>query len=147
MIILWVNPSGILKIVLGKQWIIHYVEGHVKMCCLNTGAEPFGNLFENSIDEIRLMDDYQNVKKGCNTNNPTDHCKNCSYKELTPILSHGDIMKKHLKNIIRKFDTEDKSKYDYVLNQSERIKELEFFDWNRFKQSLTQEDFSISKYI
>ena len=66
---------------------------------------------------------------------------NCSYKELTPILSHGDIMKKHLKNIIRKFDTEDKSKYDYVLNQSERIKELEFFDWNRFKQSLTQEDF------
>ena len=50
-------------------------------------------------------------------------------------------MKKHLKNIVRKFDTEDKSKYDYVLNQSERIKELEFFDWNRFKQSLTQEDF------
>ena len=50
-------------------------------------------------------------------------------------------MKKHLKNIVRKFDTEDKSKYYYVLNQSERIKELEFFDWNRFKQSLTQEDF------
>ena len=67
------------------------VEGHVKMCCLNTGAEPFGNLFENSIDEIRLMDDYQNVKKGCNTNNPTSHCKNCSYKELTPILSHVGV--------------------------------------------------------
>ena len=104
------------------------IEKHVKMCCLNTEkAEPFGNLFENSIDEIRLMDDYQNVKKGCNTNNPTSHCKNCSYKELTPILTHvGGIMKKHLKNIVRKFDTEDKSKYDYVLNQSERIKELEF---------------------
>ena len=28
------------------------VEGDVKMCCLNTGTEPFGNLFENSIDEI-----------------------------------------------------------------------------------------------
>ena len=67
------------------------VDGHVKMCCLNTGAEPFGNLFENSIDEIRLMDDYQNVKKGCNTNNPTSHCKNCSYKELTPILSHVGV--------------------------------------------------------
>ena len=67
------------------------VEGHVKMCCLNTGAEPFGNLFENSIDEIRLMDDYQNVKKGCNTNNPTSHCKNCSYKELTQILSHVGV--------------------------------------------------------
>ena len=50
-------------------------------------------------------------------------------------------MKKYLKNIIRKFDIEDKSQYDYVLNQSERIKEIEFFHWNRFKQSLTQEDF------
>ena len=67
------------------------VEGHVKMCCLNTGAEPFGNLFENSIDEIRLMEDYQNVKRGCETNNPTSHCKNCSYKELTPILSHVGV--------------------------------------------------------
>ena len=67
------------------------VEGHVKMCCMNTGAEPFGNLFENSIDEIRLMDDYKNVKKGCNTNNPTSHCKNCSYKELTPILEYVGI--------------------------------------------------------
>ena len=64
------------------------VEGHVKMCCLNTGAEPFGNLFENSIDEIRLTQDYQNVKKGCETNNPTSHCKNCSYKELAPMLQH-----------------------------------------------------------
>ena len=67
------------------------VEGHVKMCCMNTGAEPFGNLFENSIDEIRQMTDYQNVKKGCNTNNPTSHCKNCSYKELTPILEYVGI--------------------------------------------------------
>ena len=67
------------------------VEGHVKMCCLNTGAEPFGNLFVNTIDEIREMEDYRNVKKGCETNNPTDHCKNCSYKELTPILSHVGV--------------------------------------------------------
>ena len=71
-----------------KNGIYTTVEGHVKMCCLNTGAEPFGNLFENSIDEIRLMDDYQNVKKGCETNNPTSHCKNCSYKELAPMLQH-----------------------------------------------------------
>ena len=67
------------------------VEGHVKMCCLNTGAEPFGNLFVNSIDEIRKTEEYQNVKRGCETNNPTDHCKNCSYKELTPILSHVGV--------------------------------------------------------
>jgi len=64
------------------------VEGNVKMCCLNTGAEPFGNLFINSIDEIRQMTDYQNVKKGCNTNNPTSHCNNCSYKELSPMLKY-----------------------------------------------------------
>ena len=67
------------------------VEGHVKMCCMNTGATPFGNLFVNSIDEIRQMTDYQNVKKGCNTNNPTSHCKNCSYKELTPILEYVGV--------------------------------------------------------
>ena len=67
------------------------VEGHIKMCCMNTGAVPFGNLFKNTIDEIRLMEDYQNVKKGCQTNNPTSHCKNCSYKELTPILEYVGI--------------------------------------------------------
>ncbi len=67
------------------------VEGNVKMCCMNKGAEPFGNLFENSIDEIRLMDDYQNVKKGCQTNNPTSHCQNCSYKELVPILNYVGV--------------------------------------------------------
>ena len=64
------------------------VEGNVKMCCLNTGAKPFGNLFINSIDEIREMEDYQNVKKGCETNNPSLHCKNCSYKELSPMLKY-----------------------------------------------------------
>jgi MoaA/NifB/PqqE/SkfB family radical SAM enzyme len=64
------------------------VEGHVKMCCLNTGAEPFGNLFANSIDEIRELEDFKNVKKGCETNNPTSHCKNCSYKELSPMLKY-----------------------------------------------------------
>jgi len=67
------------------------VEGNVKMCCMNTGATPFGNLFVNSIDEIREMEDYQNVKKGCNTNKPTSHCKNCSYKELTPILDYVGV--------------------------------------------------------
>lgn len=64
------------------------VEGNVKMCCLNTAAEPFGNLFEESLDDIRNSEDFQNVKKGCNTNNPTSHCKNCSYKELVPMLEN-----------------------------------------------------------
>lgn len=63
------------------------VEGNVKMCCLNTAATPFGNIFETDLDEIRLSEDFQNVKMGCNSNNPTSHCKNCSYKELVPILN------------------------------------------------------------
>ena len=74
-----------------KNGLYTTVEGHVKMCCLNTGAKPFGNLFENSIDEIRLTEDYQNVKKGCNTNNPTSHCKTCSYKELIPLLTYVGV--------------------------------------------------------
>lgn len=63
------------------------VEGNVKMCCMNTGAKPFGNLFETDLELIRTSDDFQNVKNGCKTNTPTSHCKNCSYKELVPILS------------------------------------------------------------
>ena len=62
------------------------VEGNVKMCCMNTAAKPFGNLFQTDLEDIRNSEDYQNVKKGCNSNNPTNHCKNCSYKELVPML-------------------------------------------------------------
>jgi sulfatase maturation enzyme AslB (radical SAM superfamily) len=63
------------------------VEGDVKMCCMNTGATSLGNLFKQSIDDIRLQDSYQEIKLGCNSNEPTNHCKNCSYKELVPILN------------------------------------------------------------
>ena len=70
-----------------KNGLYATVEGHVKMCCMNTGATSFGNLFENTIDEIRLTDEYQKVKGGCLTNNPTNHCKKCSYNELKPILN------------------------------------------------------------
>ena len=69
-----------------KEGLYTTVEGHVKMCCLNTGAEPFGNLFKESIEEIRASESFQNVKRGCATNKPTSHCKNCSYKELAPML-------------------------------------------------------------
>ena len=69
-----------------KEGIYTTVEGHVKMCCLNTGAKPFGNLFEQTIEEIRDTKDYNAVRTGCNTNNPTSHCATCSYKELAPML-------------------------------------------------------------
>ena len=70
-----------------KEGIYTTVEGHVKMCCLNTGADPFGNLFENTIEEIRQNDDFQAVQQGCATGKPTSHCLNCSYKELAPLLT------------------------------------------------------------
>jgi len=74
-----------------KEGLYTTVEGNVKMCCLNTGAKPFGNMFETDLEEIRNSEDYQNVKMGCLTNNPTSHCKNCSYKELIPMLSEIGI--------------------------------------------------------
>ena len=69
-----------------REGIYTTVEGHVKMCCLNTGAKPFGNLFESTIEEIRDTKDFQAVQQGCATNKPTSHCATCSYKELAPML-------------------------------------------------------------
>jgi len=71
-----------------KEGLYVTVEGNVKMCCLNTGARPVGNIFKDTIEDIHNSEDYQNIKRGCLTKNPTSHCKNCSYKELTPILSY-----------------------------------------------------------
>ena len=48
-------------------------------------------------------------------------------------------MKKYLKNIERKSDLDDKSQYDYVLNQSERTQHIPGF--KKFLQSINQEDF------
>jgi len=74
-----------------KNAIYASVEGNVKMCCLNTAAKPFGNLFKNSIDEIRMNNRYQDVKNGCETNKPTEHCINCSYKEMIPMLTYLNV--------------------------------------------------------
>ena len=74
-----------------KNAIYASVEGNVKMCCLNTAAKPFGNLFKNSIDEISMNNRYQDVKNGCETNKPTEHCINCSYKEMIPMLTYLNV--------------------------------------------------------
>jgi MoaA/NifB/PqqE/SkfB family radical SAM enzyme len=63
------------------------VDGGMKVCCLNTEVESFGNVFEREIDQIRYTPKFNDIRVGCVSNNPTDHCKNCSYKELVPILS------------------------------------------------------------
>jgi radical SAM protein with 4Fe4S-binding SPASM domain len=74
-----------------KNGLYTTVEGDVKMCCMNTGADHIGDLFKNSIDEIRLSKGYQDIRKGCETNKPTEHCINCSYKEMTPMLTYLNV--------------------------------------------------------
>jgi len=77
-----------------KRGLYMTVEGHVKMCCMNTAAEPFGNVFLEDLDDIRASKKYQEVTKGCADGKPTDHCKNCSYKELSPLLQILDVNNK-----------------------------------------------------
>ena len=55
-------------------------------------------------------------------------------------------MKKWLYDIERKFDLDDKSQYDYVLNQSERTQQLPDNLYQEFLDSLTQEDFFFYPY-
>ena len=50
-------------------------------------------------------------------------------------------MKKWLSNIERRFDTDDKSKYDCVLNQSERTSHIPDELYQEFLSNLKQEDF------
>ena len=69
-----------------KNGLYTTVEGNVKMCCLNTGAKPFGNLFKDSLQEIRKSSRYAEIAKQCGEDKKSDHCKNCSYKELSPLL-------------------------------------------------------------
>lgn len=69
-----------------KEGIYVTVNGGVHVCRLNTTAKSIGNIFKMSLEEIRQNKSLQEVKKGCETNNPTNHCKNCSYKELVPLL-------------------------------------------------------------
>lgn len=69
-----------------KNGLYTTVEGRVLGCCMNTGADEFGNIFRQEINEIHNDLEFSLLRHGCETNNPTDHCKNCSYKELAPIL-------------------------------------------------------------
>jgi sulfatase maturation enzyme AslB (radical SAM superfamily) len=69
-----------------KEGLYTTVEGRVLACCMNTSANSFGNIFHESIETIHQSAAYQKVKIGCSNNTPTSHCKNCSYKELSPLL-------------------------------------------------------------
>lgn len=63
-------------------------EGYVNMCAINTDPAPLGNIFKQDLNEIFDNKYYLDVKNGCKTDNPTKHCKNCSYRELSPLLNN-----------------------------------------------------------
>lgn len=62
------------------------VEGNVKVCCMNTSAKSLGNILIETTEEIFDRNNFKVIRWGCETNTPTSHCLNCSYKELSPLL-------------------------------------------------------------
>lgn len=62
------------------------VEGNLKVCALNTDTESLGNIFNDSIDKILNSKKMNDIRDGCLNDVPSEHCKNCSYKELSPVL-------------------------------------------------------------
>lgn len=70
-----------------KEGIYITATGDMKVCCMNTSAKSIGNVIRDlSVSELRRSKRYRAIAEGCTSGNPTEHCKNCSYKELTPIL-------------------------------------------------------------
>lgn len=63
------------------------VNGDVKVCCMNTSARSMGNIFTDPLTRIHNTQSYVDVKRGCKTNNPTEHCINCSYSSLKKQLN------------------------------------------------------------
>lgn len=74
-----------------KEGLYTTVEGNIKVCCLNTSAVPIGNIFTDNLEDVFSSKKFTDIKNGCLSNNPTDHCKKCSYKELTPILKKLEV--------------------------------------------------------
>ncbi len=62
------------------------VEGNLKVCALNTDTGSLGNIFNEPVNSILNSKKMNEIRNGCNTNKPSKHCENCSYKELSPIL-------------------------------------------------------------
>ena len=67
------------------------VEGDIKGCIIKTDSVSFGNLEHQTIEEIHNTDRWKNIQKGCQLDDPDDHCKNCSYKDLVPLLNRVGV--------------------------------------------------------
>lgn len=69
-----------------KTGLYMTVEGNVKTCCMNTGGITHGNIFKDSIDDIRIKSSFIKIRSSLEENKPTGHCLNCSYNALKPQL-------------------------------------------------------------
>ena len=63
------------------------VEGRVLTCPLNTAAKEHGNILAQSLSTVRSSKSLTTLAQGCASNQPTAHCRNCSYRQLAPLLS------------------------------------------------------------
>ena len=70
-----------------KDGLYMTASGDIKVCCLNTDTESIGNIFNQDLKLILNSKKINEIRNGCINNEPTKHCKNCSYKELSPLLN------------------------------------------------------------
>ena len=70
-----------------KDGLYMTASGDVKVCCLNTDTQSIGNIFRDELKFILNSKKINEIRQGCINNEPTEHCKNCSYKELSPLLN------------------------------------------------------------
>lgn len=69
-----------------KNGLYTTVDGNVLACCMNTSAKPYGNIYEQRVEDIHSSEAFSKLRNGCANNDPERHCMNCSYKELAPLL-------------------------------------------------------------
>ncbi len=70
-----------------KDGLYMTASGDIKVCCLNTDTESIGNIFNDDLELILNSKKINEIRHGCINNEPAEHCKNCSYKELSPLLN------------------------------------------------------------
>ena len=71
-----------------RDGIYMTVNGDLKICCMNTSTESIGNIFLDDLNTLRSSGKLYNTLVSLENNDQKiDHCRNCSYKTLSPILS------------------------------------------------------------
>ena len=63
------------------------VNGDLKICCMNTSTQSVGNIFINDLNTLRTSGKIFEAMNALEENvQDLEHCKNCSYKTLSPLL-------------------------------------------------------------